>query len=443
MINFEEQASDRIRKSFVGSEAELSIDTIKKGKKSPIGTIANRKNGRFKKVSEGRGAAKDWEYIGPLDGSTSTGTPEQQESIDSKRATVVRQLMDPSLSSSSRAAALIQLGVRDPETIVGMTGADLSDVMKELASNPNPEHAEVTQVIEHTLEKEGIERPTVTVDDLWDTYESFLGTIITGEQRSLLAYGSGGIGKTYTMKKMMKQHVINEEGEVRYVGPDYEPKDDERFMREHDPETNPSPEEYDYVKITGSTSAAGIYKSLYEHNGKVIIFDDCDSVFDSDEGINVLKGALDTDAEAKVSWNKEKNLKLGDTIVPKTFAFNGSVIFITNIPKEKMQTPKLQPIAESRATQIDMTMTSAETMERLDKILYAIEFYSSKGKELFVSKEDRKSAYDFIDKYKELMSIGQLNTRTLSKLALIKKKADLTNKDFMKQGAIALGIAQR
>lgn len=432
MINFEEQTSARIRSSY-----------IEKGKKSPIGTIAIRKNGKFKKISEGRGAAKDWQYVGPADGSDSIGTPEEQGALDGKRAAVVKQLMDPSLPSSSRAAALIQLGVRDPETIVGMTGADLSDVMTSLASDPTPEHTEVTNVIEHTLEKEGIARPTVTVDDLWDTYESFLGTIITGEQRSLLAYGSGGIGKTYTMKKMMQQHVINEEGEIRYVGPDYEPEDDERFMRDHDPETNPSPDEYDYVKITGSTSAAGIYKALYEHNGKVIIFDDCDSVFDSDEGINVLKGALDTDAEAKVSWNKERELKLGDRKVPKTFAFNGSVIFITNIPKEKMQTPKLQPIAESRATQIDMTMTTAETMERLDQILYHIDFYTSKGSEISVSREDRKVAYDFIDKYKDLMSIGQLNTRTLSKLALIKKKTDLTGKDFMKQGAIALGIAQR
>ena len=57
-----------------------------------------------------------------------------------------------------------------------------------------------------------------------------------------------------------------------------------------------------YVVFKGYSTARGLYNTLYDHNGKLIIFDDCDSVLEDKTSLNILKSALDSYDKRTISW---------------------------------------------------------------------------------------------------------------------------------------------
>lgn len=62
----------------------------------------------------------------------------------------------------------------------------------------------------------------------------------------------------------------------------------------------------DYVAVTGSITPASMWESLVQEVNGMLIFDDCDSVAKDENGVNILKGALDTKKVRSVS-NRNKN----------------------------------------------------------------------------------------------------------------------------------------
>ena len=84
--------------------------------------------------------------------------------------------------------------------------------------------------------------------------------------------------------------------------------------------------------IKGAISAPELYCKLYEYQGStdVLVFDDCDSMFADEDALNLLKGALDTKKDRKISWLKDSNTLRANS-VPQTFTFRGAVIFISNL----------------------------------------------------------------------------------------------------------------
>lgn len=59
----------------------------------------------------------------------------------------------------------------------------------------------------------------------------------------------------------------------------------------------------EYVVKKGRITALSMYRTLIENIDGLLIFDDCDSVVDDKNGVNMLKGALDTDAVREVSYD--------------------------------------------------------------------------------------------------------------------------------------------
>lgn len=59
----------------------------------------------------------------------------------------------------------------------------------------------------------------------------------------------------------------------------------------------------DYTIVGGKTTVKAMYRVLIEQVNGLTIFDDCDSVVGSEDGINMLKKALDTDPVRDVSYN--------------------------------------------------------------------------------------------------------------------------------------------
>jgi len=59
----------------------------------------------------------------------------------------------------------------------------------------------------------------------------------------------------------------------------------------------------DYVVKKGRITAMSMYRTLIEQVDGMVIFDDCDSVVDDKNGVNMLKGALDTDPVRELSYD--------------------------------------------------------------------------------------------------------------------------------------------
>lgn len=82
----------------------------------------------------------------------------------------------------------------------------------------------------------------------------------------ILLTGKGGIGKTNTLKRVLKNKnmVLNR----------------------------------DYVWAgSGNSTADSVYQLMYEYNGKLIVFDDSPNLFDGDYRVSMWKNALQTDIE--------------------------------------------------------------------------------------------------------------------------------------------------
>lgn len=124
-------------------------------------------------------------------------------------------------------------------------------------------------------------------------------------------------------------------------------------------------EDKDYVIIKGKSTAAAMYISLYENNGKLIIYDDCDSIFKDKNAINVLKGALELSGTRRISWDVAKDIKgTNGKIVPKKFSFTGQIIFISNISQKQMD-----KALKSRSKKIEVALTTDGMIEYINTIM--------------------------------------------------------------------------
>lgn len=111
-----------------------------------------------------------------------------------------------------------------------------------------------------------------------------------------------------------------------------------------------------------------MYSNLYTHNGKLILFDDCDSVFDDDDAVNVLKGALDSSEVREISWQSARPVKNAKgEIIPQKFEFTGRVIFISNLPQKD-----IDPALKSRSFVLEVALSPEDTIEYIEGILSKI-----------------------------------------------------------------------
>jgi len=145
---------------------------------------------------------------------------------------------------------------------------------------------------------------------------------------SLIVTGEGGLGKTHSVAQAI----------------------DVTGLQDHE-----------YVFFKGYSTARGLYNTLYDNNGKLIIFDDCDSVLDDKVALNILKSALDSYETRKISWMAKMNKS---DEYPQHFDFTGRIIFISNKSKTSIDGAIL-----SRSLTVDLTMTPDEKIERMTTIL--------------------------------------------------------------------------
>ena len=176
--------------------------------------------------------------------------------------------------------------------------------------------------------------------------------------KSLIIYGGPGTGKTFTVKKTLKDEGLAQN--------------------------------QDWFMIKGKVTTAELYRSLYMHRkGSILVFDDTDSVWADQEAGNILKAALDSHDERMISWysnrtfnvsklspeKKEEYYRMVDDSIeegdpgstkkfPSEFIYDGKIIFISNLTRDKFDDAVL-----SRSAKIDMSLTSHQMFSRLKHVL--------------------------------------------------------------------------
>jgi len=153
-----------------------------------------------------------------------------------------------------------------------------------------------------------------------------------GIQPSLVITGGAGLGKTYLVKKTLTDMGLEEAKQ--------------------------------FVHFKGRATAAGLFVTIYENSDKIIVLDDCDSVFKDVDAVNLLKAALDSYDTRKLSYISTKPLKdtYGDP-VPRHFEFTGKIIFISNISQSK-----LDDAIKSRSFVADISMNTKQMFKRIDDL---------------------------------------------------------------------------
>ena len=226
------------------------------------------------------------------------------------------------------------------------------------------------------IEKKTQEYDFADPDTIFDDLKTYVNLVIKGSQPSLLITGSPGVGKT---------HVVTE------------------LLRDSRKE---------FIHVKGKSTAMGMYSTLYENNGKIVVFDDCDSVFASDDTVNILKGALDSYGERNISWISSRPMKTsaGEKI-PNSFTFTGSVIFISNLPQRK-----IDDAIKSRSFVIEVALTPEDMLKKMRKELPNV--LPSVPKYL------KQTALSFIERISNKTDKLELNMRTLIKAIKIIEEVD-------------------
>lgn len=268
---------------------------------------------------------------------------------------------------------------RNKDQIVVLGGAD-TDLDSVDAVAP------LDGVKQKTIDRNDKLRAQFNINQRFDYMAQLARMVINNTAVSLIITGQGGLGKTFTVMQEIARKKL----------------------------TKPN----DYIVIKGYSTARGLFRTLFENNGKLIIFDDCDEVLEDKVAKNILKSALDSYDTREVSWV----IKTPDESLPESFEFTGRVIFISNKSQDHIE----QSII-SRSLNIDLTMTSEEIVERMEWIVA-----NSKGFMPSFSMQTKQDAIDILKT--NLADIRELSLRSLEKVLKIlsgdKDLLDINDPDY-------------
>ena len=241
-----------------------------------------------------------------------------------------------------------------------------------------------------SLKAQGIEAK-LSGEETFEQITEYTKLLIHGKssKKLLMIAGDPGLGKTYEVEDLLKRDV----GDGNYEA------------------------------IGGKITPLELYKNLWKHNGKILLLDDIDVIFDNNVIVNLLKKATDSKEERwmdyasgvlsgeedeydeesededsdesaaiedeKPSKKKKKKEKDGDK-APKRFLYTGKVIIITNRYFNQLPGSLL-----SRALRVEVNFTPEQALDRI----------KSKLKELEpnVPMKIKQSCFDFLIEISPLM----------------------------------------
>ena len=256
---------------------------------------------------------------------------------------------------------------------------------------PNNKAYEVTGDHQIAAPKETDEQTIERLRERFDMLEDMTRACKKGDVRAMIVSGPPGVGKSHGVEKVLAKH------DMITTLANTQPK---------------------YVIVKGAMSPLGLYMKLYNYSAKdnVVVFDDCDSIFQDELSLNILKAALDSKKTRKIFWNTDSRALRSEGI-PDQFEFKGSAVFITNLKFEKVQGKLREHLEalESRCHYIDLTIdTDREKMLRIKQIVAdgMLDEYAFEG-------DVQEEILDFVTINKD--RLRELSLRTVLKIADLAK----------------------
>jgi hypothetical protein len=228
------------------------------------------------------------------------------------------------------------------------------------------------------------------INERFNYLDQLVRLVANGQAASCIITGEGGLGKSYTVTNALKEEGLKDVTELESSADITDPT----FYR----------------IIKGYSTPKGLFKSLYENQSSVVVYDDCDSVLKDADAVNLLKGALDSFDKRLITWNTS----VSRDELPSLFEFKGGIIFISN-----MNADNIDQAIRSRSMCVDVSMTNAQKIERMDLIMRGSKFLP------FIPLSMKVEALDLI---KELeYQAKEISLRTLITVSKIR---DSGNKDW-------------
>lgn len=191
------------------------------------------------------------------------------------------------------------------------------------------------------------EQVRATPEERFSDMEDYIKGVIKGFDNLALLCGAPGVGKTYRVLKLVNSVLEKDK---------------------------------DYKLMKGKSTATNLYTSLYDYKdkGKMLIFDDCDSIFKDPDAVNLLKAAYDSSDNRYVSWGTARPPQMDPEIAeinnvppadngkyyyPKEFLYEGTGIIITN-----WRAGAIDTAIKNRAVICDLDFTAQEILDLVEGI---------------------------------------------------------------------------
>ena len=245
------------------------------------------------------------------------------------------------------------------------------------------------------VEKASIPESRFSINERFGFVTDLVKMVAKNDTPSVIICGAGGLGKSHTVNAALRDSGFRDMTLVDNY------------------QIGMAVSGSNYVVIKGYSTPKGLYRTLYENNGGVIVFDDCDSVLKDAVSLNLLKAALDSYSKRVISWRAD----IRDDDLPTSFLFTGRIVFISN-----MDSSSLDQAILSRSMVVDLSMTAAQKVERMRHLIKQADFMPD------FSTRIKNDSMDLIDTLKD--SIKELSLRSLIKTAKIRATGNKNWRDL-------------
>jgi len=203
-------------------------------------------------------------------------------------------------------------------------------------------------VRKNTIIDPAVSEPSMyTINERFEFVSQMVMMLASGDQASVVLTGPGGLGKSHTVMQSLIKSGYDD-------------------LSQMDIELENYPDLKVFKKVSGYSTPKGLYQELYEnrHANCVLVFDDIDNILQNDVSVNLLKAALDSYSTRIISWKS----RIVDDL-PKSFEFEGKVVFISN-----MSSARIDQAILSRSLTVDLSMTNMEKVDRMKYLLSQDDF---------------------------------------------------------------------
>ena len=241
-----------------------------------------------------------------------------------------------------------------------------------------------------TMDKESDEEVKNRISQRFEVLDKMTMAVSKGIIKAVVVYGPPGVGKSYSVIHALQHNPSNIMAKIKFNS-----------------DINSENQKSIFETVKGHVSPMSLYKILYDNSdaGRVLVFDDCDTMLTDETSLNLFKAALDSTDKRWIHWHSDGKF-LKD--LPCKFEFKGAVIFITNISFERSRASKIKNHLQailSRCHYIDLTLnTLRDKYLRIEDVVNNTTMLEDKG----LTKEDSD----------EIMKYLQTNANKLTEMSL-------------------------